>query len=116
MIINHGDGLTSYYGHLDEFRVEAGDAVGRGQAIATVGMTGLTTGPHIHFEVRRDGERLDPGLFSRGSPLIGRICIVMIFRAAVSATDTAARKIRQVVPAPGTETLAILRPLVYFCG
>lgn len=63
VIIDHGEGLTSYYGHLDEILVAAGDAVDRGQTIATVGMTGLTTGPHIHFEVRRDGERLDPGLF-----------------------------------------------------
>ena len=63
VIIDHGDGLTSYYGHLDEILVEVGDQIDRGQTIATVGMTGLTTGPHIHFEVRRDGERMDPGLF-----------------------------------------------------
>jgi len=63
VIIDHGDGLTSYYGHLDEVLVVAGETVERGQVIATVGMTGLTTGPHIHFEVRRDGDQVDPGLF-----------------------------------------------------
>jgi len=63
VIVDHGNGLTTYYGHLDDVQVEVGEVVVAGQTIATVGVTGLTTGPHIHFEVRRDGERLDPGLF-----------------------------------------------------
>jgi murein DD-endopeptidase MepM/ murein hydrolase activator NlpD len=60
VIIDHGGGWSTYYGHLGEVEVAVGDTVEEGETIATVGMTGLTTGPHVHFELRRDGERLDP--------------------------------------------------------
>jgi len=63
VIIDHGGGITTLYGHTSELYVTEGQAVQRGQAIAAVGSTGLSTGPHLHFEVRRDGEPTDPVAF-----------------------------------------------------
>lgn len=58
--INHGDGFVTRYGHNDEHRVAVGDIVSRGQVIATMGNTGRSTGPHVHFEVLRQGKPVDP--------------------------------------------------------
>lgn len=63
VMIAHGYGILSRYGHLAENLVEPGQKVKRGEQIATVGMTGRTTGPHLHYEVVVDGRALDPKKF-----------------------------------------------------
>ncbi len=60
VIIDHGKGITTLYGHTSELFVSEGQTVQRGSAIAAVGSSGLSTGPHLHFEVRRDGTPVDP--------------------------------------------------------
>jgi murein DD-endopeptidase MepM/ murein hydrolase activator NlpD len=58
--INTGRGISMVYGHAKTLLVEEGDKVVEGQAIATVGQTGRATGPHVHFEVRKDGITINP--------------------------------------------------------
>lgn len=60
LILDHGEGLTTLYGHCWEVLAAAGDPVTEGQTIAAVGSTGMSTGPHLHFEVRQDGEAQNP--------------------------------------------------------
>jgi murein DD-endopeptidase MepM/ murein hydrolase activator NlpD len=60
VIVDHGNGITTLYAHTSEMYVTAGQVVQKGQPIAAVGSTGLSTGPHLHFEVRRQGEPVDP--------------------------------------------------------
>lgn len=61
--IDHGDGMVSRYAHASEVLVKAGDLVERGQLIARVGSSGVSTGPHLHFEIRLAGTAMDPRLF-----------------------------------------------------
>jgi murein DD-endopeptidase MepM/ murein hydrolase activator NlpD len=60
IIIDHGSGLRTVYGHLSELLVESGEPVARGELIGRVGSTGFSTGPHLHFEVRQDGALRNP--------------------------------------------------------
>jgi len=60
VVIDHGDGLTTLYGHASKVLVRTGDVVMPHQKIALVGSTGRSTGPHLHFEVIRDGRRVEP--------------------------------------------------------
>lgn len=60
VIIDHGDGVQSYYGHCSSLLVSAGDKVYQGQPIARVGSTGRSTGNHCHFEIRINGTRVNP--------------------------------------------------------
>ena len=60
LILDHGDGLTTLYAHCRNVDVQEGDTVKAGEMIAAVGCTGMSTGPHLHFEVRQDGEAQNP--------------------------------------------------------
>jgi murein DD-endopeptidase MepM/ murein hydrolase activator NlpD len=60
VIIDHGNNVTTLYAHADGLYVEEGQQVQRGQPISLVGSTGLSTGPHLHFELRSNGEPVDP--------------------------------------------------------
>jgi murein DD-endopeptidase MepM/ murein hydrolase activator NlpD len=58
--INHGDGYVTRYAHNERTLVKVGDTVKRGETIALMGSTGHSTGPHVHFEVLRNGRQVDP--------------------------------------------------------
>ena len=60
VVINHGNGITTRYGHGKSLLVKAGDSVTQGQAIMISGSTGRSTGPHLHFEVKINGDHVDP--------------------------------------------------------
>jgi len=63
--IDHGNGLSTRYGHLSEINVRVGDQIRIGQVIGAVGSTGRSTGPHLHYETRIDGDAVDPQKFLR---------------------------------------------------
>jgi murein DD-endopeptidase MepM/ murein hydrolase activator NlpD len=63
--IDHGNGLSTRYGHLSEINVKIGDVIKIGQVVGLVGSTGRSTGPHLHYETRIDGEAVDPQKFLR---------------------------------------------------
>ncbi len=58
--IEHRGGLVTLYGHLSEIRVNLGEKLKAGSIIGRVGSTGAATGPHLHFEIRRNGKPMDP--------------------------------------------------------
>jgi Membrane proteins related to metalloendopeptidases len=60
VVISHGNGLETYYGHNSKLIVKAGQYVSRGQLISKVGSTGDSTGPHLHFEIRKGGTPVNP--------------------------------------------------------
>lgn len=63
--VDHGNGLSTRYGHLSEINVKVGEFVKIGQVVGLVGSTGRSTGPHLHYETRIEGEAVDPQKFLR---------------------------------------------------
>lgn len=60
IILNHGDGVKSLYAHSSQLIVSVGDSVSQGETVALIGSTGMSTGPHLHFEIRINGQAVDP--------------------------------------------------------
>lgn len=60
IVVEHDKGLKSRYAHLKNFKVSVGDEVGKESTLGTVGMTGWTTGPHLHLEIYQDNKAIDP--------------------------------------------------------
>ncbi|WP_442755320.1 peptidoglycan DD-metalloendopeptidase family protein [Methylocystis sp. JAN1] len=71
--IDHGGGLSTRYGHLSAIHVVAGQQVAPGAVVGRVGSTGRSTGPHLHYEVRMDGEAVDPSRFLKAASALGGI-------------------------------------------
>ena len=80
--IAHGGGIVTLYGHMSSIVAQAGEMVRQGQVIGYVGSTGLSTGPHLHFEVRVDGRAVNP------------LGVRLQARSEVTSTDVAAFKAR----------------------
>ena len=60
VVIDHGNGMESWYQHMSGVAVREGDIIGRGDLVGKVGDSGIATGPHLHFEIHVDGEQVDP--------------------------------------------------------
>ena len=60
IMIDHGNGYVTLYGHLNGFAISAGDTVSQGQTIGYVSSTGLSTGPHLHFTIYYNGSDVNP--------------------------------------------------------
>lgn len=71
VVVDHGNGWTSLYAHCDRVDVVEGQRVDAGTRLGTVGSTGLSTGPHLHLEVHRDGKPVDPASLLEASGVAG---------------------------------------------
>jgi murein DD-endopeptidase MepM/ murein hydrolase activator NlpD len=71
--VDHGNGFTTRYGHLSRIDVKVGDRVVRGGVIGEVGSSGRSTGPHLHYEVRRNGDAIDPLAFLKAGMKVGKL-------------------------------------------
>ena len=65
VVVDHGFGVTTYYGHLSSFNVIVGQQLRRGDTIGNVGVSGRSTGPHVHYEVRINGAPVNPMRYLR---------------------------------------------------
>ena len=71
--INHGNGLATRYGHLSQIDVKVGQFVRIGEVVGRIGSTGRSTGPHLHYETRVNGEAIDPQKFLRAGLRLGNV-------------------------------------------
>ena len=63
IILKHGNGFETLYGHLSKILVSVGQQIDIGQEIGNIGSTGRSTGPHLHYEVHRNGQKINPEAF-----------------------------------------------------
>ena len=71
--VDHGNGFSTRYGHLSRIDVKVGDHVVRGNVVGEVGSSGRSTGPHLHYEVRRNGDAIDPLAFLKAGMKVGKL-------------------------------------------
>jgi murein DD-endopeptidase MepM/ murein hydrolase activator NlpD len=69
--VDHGNGFATRYAHLSAIDVEVGQSIRIGQIVGRVGSTGRSTGPHLHYETRVDGDPVDPQRFLRAGVRLG---------------------------------------------
>jgi murein DD-endopeptidase MepM/ murein hydrolase activator NlpD len=67
IVIDHGNGLKTWYMHLSKIGVEKGEEITKSQEIGLVGSTGRSTGPHLHYEVLKDNKSVDPNTYLKGA-------------------------------------------------
>ena len=67
IVVDHGFGVTTWYGHLSSLNVTVGQQVKRGEVIGYVGVSGRSTGPHVHYEVRINGAPVNPTRYLRST-------------------------------------------------
>lgn len=106
IVIAHGDGTETSYSHLSDIGVEEGDVVDGGSQIGLSGNTGHSTGPHLHFEVKVDGEYVNPeSYFDFGNGLVAKADTAYVSKRSASAENDGAslqntRVASVVLPAP----------------
>ena len=71
--VDHGNGFSTRYGHLSRIDVKVGDHLVRGGVVGEVGSSGRSTGPHLHYEVRRNGDAIDPLAFLKAGTKVGKL-------------------------------------------
>jgi murein DD-endopeptidase MepM/ murein hydrolase activator NlpD len=69
--VDHGNGFATRYGHLSDIEVTVGQTIRIGQVVGRLGSTGRSTGPHLHYETRIDGDAVDPQKFLRAGSRLG---------------------------------------------
>ena len=67
VVLDHGNGVQTYYAHLSRFNVRPGQEIRRGETVGAVGSSGRATAPHLHYEVRIGGTAVNPARFMKNS-------------------------------------------------
>ena len=106
--VNHGNGYVTRYAHNSRVLVAAGDTVERGQTIAVVGSTGRSTGPHVHFEVLKDGRQIDPMAFIGHYAAASRRPLTPSFGPAVVPWKCIGRAMAPFRTAPGSPRFQLM--------